>query len=130
MPIINKGEIVLVSGANGYLAMWIVRAFLERGYTVRGTVRNDAKAMFVKAYFAALGYGDKFEAVIVADITEVLMFLWLPFAALIFNKLSRKAHLTMRSRASTRSCTRPRPCTPGRSTQRVCVGAHIVHHAS
>ena len=49
MPIINKGEIVLVSGANGYLAMWIVRAFLERGYTVRGTVRNDAKAMFVKA---------------------------------------------------------------------------------
>ena len=128
MPTINKGDMVLVSGANGYLAMWIVRAFLERGYVVRGTVRDDAKAKFVRAYFAALGYGDKFEAVIVADITEVLMFLWLPCTALIFNKLSRKAHLTTRSRASTPSRTRPRPCTPGRSAQRVCVGAHIVHH--
>ena len=127
MPIINKGELVLVSGANGYLAMWIVRAFLERGYTVRGTVRNDAKAMFVKAYFSALGYGEKFEAVIVADITEVLMFLWLPFAALIFNKLSRKAHLTTRSRVSTRSRTRPRPSTFKRCIQMVRVGDHISH---
>ena len=113
------------------MAQWVVplvRAFLERGYAVRGTVRNDAKAKFVREHFSVLGYREKFEAVIVADITEVLMFLWLPFAALIFNKLSRKAHLTTRSRVSTRSRTRPRPCTPGRSTQRVCVGAHIVHH--
>ena len=96
MPTINKGDMVLVSGANGYLAMWIVRAFLERGYVVRGTVRDDAKAKFVRAYFAALGYGDKLEMVIIADITKVQMFLWLPCAPLMFNQLNRKAHLTTR----------------------------------
>ncbi|KJA19744.1 hypothetical protein HYPSUDRAFT_204330 [Hypholoma sublateritium FD-334 SS-4] len=70
MPTISKGDKVLVSGANGYLAMWVVRTFLERDYVVRGTVRNDAKAKFVKAYFSALGYGDRFETVLVGDITK------------------------------------------------------------
>lgn len=35
---------VLVTGANGYIGSWIVRALLEAGHTVHGTVRNPEKA--------------------------------------------------------------------------------------
>ncbi|KAF9482945.1 D-lactaldehyde dehydrogenase [Pholiota conissans] len=70
MPTINKGDKVLVSGANGYIAMWIVRTLLERGYSVRGTVRNEVKAEFMKAYFSGLGFGDNFETVVVDDIEK------------------------------------------------------------
>ena len=31
---------VLVTGATGYIASWIVKKLLERGFTVHGTVRN------------------------------------------------------------------------------------------
>lgn len=34
---------VLVTGASGYVASWIVRYLLEDGHTVRGTVRNPDK---------------------------------------------------------------------------------------
>ncbi|BFI41808.1 hypothetical protein AXG93_3791s1100 [Marchantia polymorpha subsp. ruderalis] len=34
------GRTVAVTGANGFLASWIVKLLLERGYNVRGTVRN------------------------------------------------------------------------------------------
>ena len=36
------GKLVCVTGAGGYIASWIVKLLLERGYTVRGTVRNPA----------------------------------------------------------------------------------------
>ena len=72
MPSLNKGSKVLVSGANGYIAMWIVRTLLERGFTVRGTVRTEEKGKFMIEYFKSLGYGgDKFEVVIVNDIVKV-----------------------------------------------------------
>ena len=72
MPSINKGYKVLVSGANGYIAMWIVRTLLERGFTVRGTVRTEEKGKFMIKYFNSLGYGgDKFEVVVVDDIAKV-----------------------------------------------------------
>ena len=73
MPSVDnlKGSKVLVSGANGYIAMWIVRTLLERGCTVRGTVRTEDKGKFSIEYFKSLGYGDKFEVVLVDDITKV-----------------------------------------------------------
>lgn len=74
MPTISKGDKVLVSGANGFLAMWIVRLLLERGYTVRGTVRSESKGRYVKDYFAARGYSDKLELVNVDDIIKVCGF--------------------------------------------------------
>lgn len=40
MPI--DGKLVCVTGAGGYIASWIVKLLLERGYTVRGTVRNPS----------------------------------------------------------------------------------------
>ncbi|KAH7547474.1 hypothetical protein FEM48_Zijuj01G0313900 [Ziziphus jujuba var. spinosa] len=35
-----SGTTVCVTGAGGFIASWIVKLLLERGYTVRGTVRN------------------------------------------------------------------------------------------
>ncbi|KAL3681254.1 hypothetical protein R1sor_024210 [Riccia sorocarpa] len=40
-------KIVAVTGANGYIAAWVVKLLLERGYTVRGTVRNPDDAVKV-----------------------------------------------------------------------------------
>jgi uncharacterized protein YbjT (DUF2867 family) len=72
MPTVNKGSKVLVTGANGYIAMWVARTLLERGFTVRGAVRTEKKGEFMKDYFKSLGYGDdKFEVVIVEDIVKV-----------------------------------------------------------
>ena len=71
MPSVKKGSKILVSGANGYIAMWIVRTLLERGFTVRGTVRTEDKGKFLIEYFKSLGYGDKFEVVLVDDIEKV-----------------------------------------------------------
>ena len=69
MPAVTAPAKVLVSGANGYIAMWVVRTLLEKGYSVRGTVRSSAKGAYLSNYFRS--YGDKFELAIVDDITKV-----------------------------------------------------------
>ena len=33
-------SVVCVTGAGGFIASWLVKMLLSRGYTVRGTVRN------------------------------------------------------------------------------------------
>jgi len=71
MPTVPRGSKVLVSGANGYIAMWVVQSLLERGYIVRGTVRSADKGKFTTDYFTKLGYGDKLEIVVVEDIVKV-----------------------------------------------------------
>ncbi|KAG5351733.1 hypothetical protein C0989_005134 [Termitomyces sp. Mn162] len=68
MHTISSGDKVLVTGANGFIAMWIVRKLLEKGYAVRGTVRSADKAKYLEEYFKA--YGHKFEFTIVEDITK------------------------------------------------------------
>ncbi|KIM62532.1 hypothetical protein SCLCIDRAFT_25022 [Scleroderma citrinum Foug A] len=68
MPAIHPPSKVLVSGANGFVATWVIRNLLEHGYSVRGTVRSARKGEHLKKYFA--GYGDKLEIVIVEDITK------------------------------------------------------------
>jgi len=40
----STGELVLITGVNGYIASRTVEAFLSDGYHVRGTVRNKASA--------------------------------------------------------------------------------------
>ena len=40
MNTINKNAPVLVTGANGYVASWIVKSLLEQGFTVHAAVRN------------------------------------------------------------------------------------------
>jgi nucleoside-diphosphate-sugar epimerase len=39
-----SGKTVCVTGASGFIASWLVKLLLERGYTVRGTVRNPGRA--------------------------------------------------------------------------------------
>ncbi|CAA2952758.1 cinnamoyl- reductase 1-like [Olea europaea subsp. europaea] len=39
MPSVS-GKLVCVTGAGGFIASWLVKLLLEKGYTVRGTVRN------------------------------------------------------------------------------------------
>ncbi|KAH0589917.1 hypothetical protein H2248_000109 [Termitomyces sp. 'cryptogamus'] len=68
MHTISCGDKVLVTGANGFIAMWIVRILLEKGYAVRGTVRSADKAKYLEEYFKT--YGHKFEFTIVEDIAK------------------------------------------------------------
>ena len=67
MPAITSGK-VLVTGANGYIAVWIVKSLLEANFAVRGTVRSESKAAYLRSYFKSLG--DKFEVVVVPDMTK------------------------------------------------------------
>lgn len=58
--------IVLVTGANGYIAGSVVEAFLKAGYAVRGTVRSKASGdSLLKALSS---YGSDLEIVQVPDI--------------------------------------------------------------
>lgn len=76
MTVISSPAKVLVTGANGYIAVWVVRLLLEQGYTVRGTVRSADKGKHLVEYFGKRGFGpDKFEVVVVDDITRVCSYL-------------------------------------------------------
>ncbi|KAH7913248.1 hypothetical protein BJ138DRAFT_1099615 [Hygrophoropsis aurantiaca] len=60
-------ELILVTGAAGFLASHIVHQLLEKGYRVRGTARG-AKVQLLKEGYAS--YGDRFEVVSVQDVAE------------------------------------------------------------
>jgi nucleoside-diphosphate-sugar epimerase len=68
MVAISAPAKVLVTGANGYLATWVVKKYLEAGYSVRGTVRSLSKSAFLNDKFGH--YGDRFELVVVGDISK------------------------------------------------------------
>ncbi|KAL5521236.1 hypothetical protein ACEPAG_9159 [Sanghuangporus baumii] len=70
MPAVQAPAKVLVSGANGYIAAWVVRTLLERGYSVRGTVRSESKTGYLKKLFKSEVDSGKFELVVVPDITK------------------------------------------------------------
>ena len=70
MPAVPAPAKVLVSGANGYIAVWVVRTLLERGYSVRGTVRSESKTAFLKNSFRNEAESGRLELVIVPDITK------------------------------------------------------------
>ncbi|KAH8690829.1 NAD dependent epimerase/dehydratase family protein [Talaromyces proteolyticus] len=63
MSSVPPGGLILVTGANGYIASVAIQVFLQRGYCVRGTVRSVASNAWMKAYF-----GPKFELVELPDI--------------------------------------------------------------
>ncbi|KAF2402646.1 NAD(P)-binding protein [Trichodelitschia bisporula] len=64
----TKG-VILVTGANGFIAGHIIDQFLAAGYTVRGTVRSPSSGSKVRELHAK--YGDKLEIAIVPDLTKV-----------------------------------------------------------
>ncbi|KAI0338324.1 NAD(P)-binding protein [Trametopsis cervina] len=66
MPSLHSGKILL-SGANGYLAVEITKQLLEQGFSVRGTVRTQKSVPYLQQLFKP--YGDRYELVTVPDIT-------------------------------------------------------------
>ncbi|KAL0566202.1 hypothetical protein V5O48_015813 [Marasmius crinis-equi] len=76
MPTISSSSksLVLVSGATGYIAAWVVRNLLERGFDVRGTVRSPSKGKELLSVLEKLpGYATKtgkFDVVVVEDIAK------------------------------------------------------------
>ncbi|WVQ82612.1 hypothetical protein IAT38_004743 [Cryptococcus sp. DSM 104549] len=67
MPTIEKNDLVLVTGASGFIAAHTAREFLKQGFRVRGTVRSREKGEYLRNLFEGLG---QFEYVIVDDITK------------------------------------------------------------
>ncbi|KAJ7436322.1 D-lactaldehyde dehydrogenase [Mycena latifolia] len=67
MPAISSGK-VLVSGASGFVATWVVRSLLEEGFAVRGAVRTESKGTHLQDMFTS--YGNKFELIVVPDMTQ------------------------------------------------------------
>lgn len=41
----SEGETVCVTGASGFIGSWLVMRLLERGYTVRATVRDPGSLL-------------------------------------------------------------------------------------
>ncbi|KAG8928937.1 methylglyoxal reductase (NADPH-dependent) gre2 [Tulasnella sp. 418] len=68
MPAVPPPSKVLVTGASGFIAVWIVKTLLERGYSVVGTVRSEGKGDYLKTLFKE--HGDKFSYTIVEDIEK------------------------------------------------------------
>jgi len=66
MSVIQKGELVLVTGANGFIASHVVDQLLLAGYNVRGTVRAESKGKWLNDHFGSK-YGDRLEIVVVPD---------------------------------------------------------------
>lgn len=71
MSAIPQGSLVLVTGANGYIASHVVDQFLAAGYRVRGTVRSDSKGAWVKELFDKKYGPNRFELAIVADFEKI-----------------------------------------------------------
>ncbi|KAF8879130.1 hypothetical protein BD779DRAFT_1676525 [Infundibulicybe gibba] len=68
MPTVPPGSTVLVTGANSFIGMWVVRELLEKGYRVRGVVRSPHKASFIQETFTA--HGDKLEMTVIEDLAK------------------------------------------------------------
>ena len=72
MPVVQPGSKILVTGGNGYIGVSAICLLLERGYTVRATVRRkerQGEMDWLNELFKER-YEDKFEVVVVEDITK------------------------------------------------------------
>ncbi|KAK1235164.1 hypothetical protein PQX77_001621 [Marasmius sp. AFHP31] len=79
MPAIQSSakSLVLVTGATGFIAAWVVRNLLDRGFHVRGTVRSPSKGQELVTILEKLpGYSagseklSKLDFVVVEDIAK------------------------------------------------------------
>ncbi|KAI8308375.1 hypothetical protein K4K59_010202 [Colletotrichum sp. SAR11_240] len=69
----NNPGTVLITGANGYLGLHVIKQALKRGYNVRGTVRSQKAADKVRATFPN-NYGSSLTTVFVEDLTKPELF--------------------------------------------------------
>ena len=61
---------MLVTGANGWLGMHVVDQLLQRGYRVRGTVRDAEKAVSTAKYFGERYEPGMFTTAIIPDMAQ------------------------------------------------------------
>ncbi|KAI0641575.1 NAD-P-binding protein [Trametes meyenii] len=71
MPVLSPPAKILVTGANGYVGCWVARALLEKGYSVRATVRTEDKARALSALMASKhpAFASNFESAVVPDVS-------------------------------------------------------------
>ncbi|EFH66014.1 cinnamyl-alcohol dehydrogenase family [Arabidopsis lyrata subsp. lyrata] len=65
----DRGKMVCVTGASGYVASWIVKLLLLRGYTVRATVRDPSDAKKTEHLLALEGAKERLK-LFKADLLE------------------------------------------------------------
>ncbi|KZP19295.1 NAD-P-binding protein [Athelia psychrophila] len=70
MSIIPKDSLVLVTGANGFIAAHIVNTLLAEGYRVRGTARAASKIAALKAFWDETYGPERFETAVVEDMAK------------------------------------------------------------
>ncbi|KAH7010492.1 hypothetical protein EDB80DRAFT_763398 [Ilyonectria destructans] len=72
---IPDGSLVLITGATSYLASYVIKDFLERGYRVRGIVRNLSQAGWLtEEVFPLFAQKGVFDLVEVPDLAAVNAF--------------------------------------------------------
>ncbi|KAG8982950.1 methylglyoxal reductase (NADPH-dependent) gre2 [Tulasnella sp. JGI-2019a] len=70
MPAVSAPAKVLVTGASGFIAVWVCKTLLDQGYHVVGTVRSKSKGEYLQNLFEKDHGKDKFTFIIVADMQE------------------------------------------------------------
>ncbi|KAL0070306.1 hypothetical protein AAF712_002798 [Marasmius tenuissimus] len=65
----NASEVVLVTGANGFIATWTIGNLLKRGYTVRAAVRDESRGKHLLQTYQS--YGDKLYLFAVGDMQKL-----------------------------------------------------------
>ncbi|KAK7456489.1 hypothetical protein VKT23_010739 [Stygiomarasmius scandens] len=70
MPIIRNPaqSTILATGANGFVATWIVDGLLKKGYTVRASVRSADKGKHLQEMFKS--FGDKLQIIVTGDMSK------------------------------------------------------------
>jgi nucleoside-diphosphate-sugar epimerase len=67
-PLLPKGSLILITGINGFVASHVANEFLQRGYRIRGTARDEQKALYMGEMYHSLYGADAFEPVVVPDL--------------------------------------------------------------
>lgn len=75
MPAISVPGKILITGANGFIGLWVIRLLLQRGYFVRAAVRSADKGKnLMKTITAKVPeQAQNVEYIVVPDITAVRM---------------------------------------------------------
>lgn len=69
VPAVAGPNVVCVTGAGGFIASWLVKLLLEKGYTVKGTVRNPGEFTYMTTW-------NNIYAVVSCLVMEYLMMLF------------------------------------------------------
>lgn len=64
------GSLVLVTGANGFIGSHVADELLERGYNVRGSVRDTRKQAWLQEHFESKYGPGRFELECLPEMTE------------------------------------------------------------